>query len=78
MSTWIRSKVEITEQPRRWQLRWSDGKRSYAKTAAGALRAVRRRDTASAKLGACCITTIVWTTNTRVGTVVVNALQGGR
>lgn len=77
MSHFIRSRVEISEQQSGWQLLWSDGKKSRAKTAAGALRAVQRRDKASAQLGACVITTIEWTTSTRIGTTIVKALQGG-
>lgn len=76
MSTWIRSKVTITEVADGWQLAWSDGRKSRTKTATGALQAVQRRDKRSAQAGACCITTIEWNTTTRAGEVVARVIAG--
>jgi len=68
--------ITITEQPYAWLIEWPDGTTSRVITAASALRAVKQSGEWIAKGGSSDAAVITWCPCTKVGRIVVKALQG--
>ena len=70
-----RNEVRIIEMSQGWTIQWSGRAAEEIATAAEALDAVQSRDRVLADAGISCFTSIVWSPATRIGRMVVSALQ---